>query len=148
MATQIQHYYCKLIMFKKIYIAIDESDFSKQALTAAIKIAQTFNTTLCIGHCISEETQSSLEEGHTVLENAKSQIENLGVETKLLLADTQYGLSGISDAIATSATEWGADLLIVGTSNRKGLDRFFTGSVAEELVKKVDSSIMLVRSHN
>lgn len=132
-------------MYKKVYIAIDESEFSKQALTAATKIAQIFNASLCIAHCINNDTQSSQETGLAVLENAKSHIDDLEIETKLLVVDDHYGLNGISMAIAESAIEWKADLLVVGTSNRKGLDRFFSGSVAEELIKKVDCSIMLVR---
>lgn len=132
-------------MYKKVYIAIDESEFSKQALTAATKIALIFNASLCIAHCINNDIQSSQEAGLAVLENAKSHIDDLEIETKLLVVDDHYGLNGISMAIAESAIEWKADLLVVGTSNRKGLDRFFSGSVAEELIKKVDCSIMLVR---
>lgn len=134
-------------MYKKIYIAIDKSEFSKQALTAAAKIAEAFKASLCIAHCINDDTQSSQEAGSAVLDAAKSQIDNgLSIETKLLIFDDQYGLNGISMAIAESVNEWKADLLIVGTSSRKGLDRFFSGSVAEELVSKVNCSIMLVKT--
>ncbi|ALQ49915.1 universal stress protein [Nitrosomonas ureae] len=133
-------------MYKKVYIAIDESEFSKQALTVATKIAETFKASLCIAHCINnDDLESSQEAGLEVLEKAKSNINGLEIETKLLVVDDQYGLNAISMAIAESATEWKADLLVVGTSNRKGLERFFSGSVAEELIKKVDCSIMLVR---
>ncbi|MBX3616542.1 universal stress protein [Nitrosomonas sp.] len=132
-------------MYKKVYIAIDESEFSKQALAVAIKMAQIFNSSLCIAHCISSDDSSSQETGRKVLEKARVNINDISIETKLLIADEQYGLNGISLAIAESATDWKADLLVVGTSNRKGLDRFFSGSVAEELVRKVDCSIMLVR---
>lgn len=134
-------------MYKKVYVAIDASEFSKQALTTATKIAETFKSSLCIAHCVNEDTESGQEAGLAVLETAKAQASGTGldIETKLLTVDDQYGLNGISMAVAESATEWKADLLIVGTSNRKGLDRFFLGSVAEELVKKVDCSIMLVR---
>mgnify|MGYP001166151544 CR=1 FL=1 len=133
-------------MHKKVYNAIDESEFSKQALAEATKIAGIFKASLCIAHCINNgDLQSSQEAGLAVLEKAKSNINDLEIETKLLVVDDQYGLNASSMAIAESATEWKADLLVVGTSNRKGLDRFFSGSVAEELVKKVDCSIMLVR---
>lgn len=133
-------------MYKKVYIAIDESEFSKQALAVATKIAETFKASLCIAHCINnDDLESSQEAGLEVLEKAKSNINGLEIETKLLVVDNQYGLNAISMAIAESATEWKADLLVVGTSNRKGLERFFSGSVAEELIKKVDCSIMLVR---
>ena len=44
-----------------------------------------------------------------------------------------------------TAAEWGADLLAVGTSHRQGLERFYIGSVAEQLVNKVNASVLLVR---
>jgi len=62
-----------------------------------------------------------------------------------LEADILYGLESISTVIAAAAKEWGADLLVVGTANRRGLERFVIGSVAEQLVSKVESSILLVR---
>jgi len=54
-----------------------------------------------------------------------------------------YGLNGIAEAIAAATTDWNADLLVVGTSNRRGLERFIVGSVAEQLIAKVNSSILL-----
>lgn len=39
----------------------------------------------------------------------------------------------------------GADLLVVGTANRRGLQRFVIGSVAEQLVSLVGASVLLVR---
>ncbi|PSJ16714.1 universal stress protein [Nitrosomonas supralitoralis] len=132
-------------MYKKIYIAIDESEFSKHALSVATNIAQVFKASLCIAHCIIDDTQPSQKIGLEVLEKAKAHINDLLIETKLIVVEDQYGLNGISMAIAESAIEWEADLLVVGTSNRKGLDRFFSGSVAEELIKKIDCSILLVR---
>ena len=83
--------------------------------------------------------------GVQLLEKAKASITDLTIETQLITADSTYGLNGITMAIASSAIDWEADLLVAGTSNKKGLDRFFLGSVAEELVKKVDCSVMLVR---
>ncbi|HMV11740.1 MAG TPA: universal stress protein [Nitrosomonas sp.] len=133
-------------MFKRIYVAIDQSEFSKQALIAATKIAQTFKASLCLGHCITDDTQSNQESALKFLEDTKSQITDIGdIEVKISVADGQYGLNGISTAIAQSANDWQSDLLVVGTSNRKGLDRFFLGSVAEELVSKINCSVMLFR---
>ncbi|MEO6823188.1 MAG: universal stress protein [Nitrosospira sp.] len=67
------------------------------------------------------------------------------LETRLLEADKQYGLRGISDAIGNAVTEWGADLLVVGTKGCRGLERLVIGSVAGKLVNIVDTSILLVR---
>ena len=73
--------------------------------------------------------------------------EALAVETRLLEADGQYGLSGVSEAIGSAAAEWGADLLVVGTKGRRGLERLVIGSVAGKLVNTVGMSIFLVRLH-
>lgn len=133
-------------MYKKVYIAIDDSEFSKQALSVATKIAKVFNASLCLAHCISDEDdESKKNHGVQLLEKAKADITDLTIETQLITADSTYGLNGITMAIASSAIDWEADLLVAGTSNKKGLDRFFLGSVAEELVKKVDCSVMLIR---
>ena len=63
----------------------------------------------------------------------------------MLQAEAEYGLNGITQAITSAAKEWGADLLVVGTANRRGLERLMIGSVAEQLVAKIDASILLVR---
>ena len=60
-------------------------------------------------------------------------------------AKAEYGLNGVSDAIASVVKDWNADLLVVGTANRRGLERMVIGSVAEQVIAKVESSILLVR---
>ena len=131
-------------MYKKIMVAIDGSETAKQALAEAENIANTYNATLCIVHSISSEADK--KSGADILEQAESSVSALNIETYLLEVEGKYGLSGISDAIAAATVKWEVDLLVVGTANRKGLARFIVGSVAEQLVAKVNSSILLVRS--
>jgi nucleotide-binding universal stress UspA family protein len=69
------------------------------------------------------------------------------VEARLLKAEGEYGLNGIATAVAGAITEWGADLLVVGTQGRRGLERLVIGSVAEKLVDTVEISILLARPH-
>jgi nucleotide-binding universal stress UspA family protein len=71
----------------------------------------------------------------------------LPVEARLLKAEGEYGVNGIAAAVADAITEWGADLLVVGTKGRRGLERLVIGSVAEKLVDTVEISILLVRPH-
>lgn len=126
-------------------VAVDGSEIAKRALSEAINIANTYNAALCIVHCIGDENESDKEKGNEILERAKSDTNTLTVETRLLVAEAEYGLNGIAEAIAAAVYDWKVDLLVVGTSNRRGLERFYVGSVAEQLVTKVDSSILLVR---
>ncbi len=69
----------------------------------------------------------------------------LSIETRLLQSDIAYGLNGIAEAIGDSVKDWSADLVVVGTANRRGMRRFVVGSVAEQLVTLVESSVLLVR---
>jgi nucleotide-binding universal stress UspA family protein len=132
-------------MYKKIMVAVDGSETGKQAVVEAENIANTYNATLCIVHSVGGDTEADKNTGTEILEQAKSSVSALNVETRLLEAEMEYGLHGITEAIAKATADWGADLLVVGTSNRRGLERFFVGSVAEQLVAKVDASILLVR---
>lgn len=132
-------------MYKKIMVAVDGSDTAKQALAEAVNIANTYNAALCIVHSIGSDTEADKKAGIEILEEAKSYLSAMNIETRLLDAEADYGLNGISEVIAAATSEWGADLLVVGTANRRGLERFYVGSVAEHLIAKVESSILLVR---
>ncbi len=132
-------------MYKKIMVAVDGSKTAKKALVEAENIANIYNAKLCIVHSIANNTEPGKQSGINLLEQASSFIGVLSLETRLLKAEVEYGLNGISEAIATAANDWGADLLVMGTSNRRGLERFFIGSVAEQLITKIHSSILLFR---
>ncbi|MBP9871909.1 MAG: universal stress protein [Nitrosomonas sp.] len=132
-------------MYKKIMAAVDGSETAKQALMEAMNIANNYNAALCIVHCLKGDSDADKKAGTQILEEAESCLSTLSVETRLLEAEIEYGSNGVAEAIAAAAANWGADLLVVGTANRRGLERFLVGSVAEQLVAKVGSSILLVR---
>ena len=47
--------------------------------------------------------------------------------------------------IADAAAQWNADLIVVGTHGRRGIERMLVGSVAENLVRLCTISLLLVR---
>lgn len=140
-------------MYEKIMVAISNDEVSRNALKEALHIATAYGAKICIVHAAAEtddndeSNDSGQQNGLELLEEAKSTAEALAVETRLLEADRQYGLNGVSEAISNAVTEWGADLLVVGTKGRRGLERLVIGSVAGRLVDTVDTSILLVRLH-
>ena len=133
-------------MFVKVMAAIDASETSMEALMEAKRMAVSHHAMLRIVYAVANLDDTDQQAGLRLLERAKSAVgEGLDVETRMLQAEAEYGLTGITESIATAAHEWGADLLVVGTSNRRGLERLVIGSVAEQLVAKVDASVLLVR---
>ncbi|MBD0373887.1 MAG: universal stress protein, partial [Pyrinomonadaceae bacterium] len=43
------------------------------------------------------------------------------------------------------AEEWGADLIVVGKQNRRGLRRLISGSVSERVASRAPCSVKIVR---
>jgi len=67
-----------------------------------------------------------------------------GVEAEAIVVDGQeVDVPDIVDARAESAQ---ADLVVVGTHGRKGVDRFMLGSVAEAIVRRSRRPVLLVRA--
>ena len=68
--------------------------------------------------------------------------EGIAAERRLL----ESGKKRVSHLIAEGATEWQADLIVVGTHGRHGFDRMVVGSVAEKLVRIAETSVLLVKA--
>ena len=49
------------------------------------------------------------------------------------------------EAILDAAAKWAADLIVVGSHGRTGLDRFLLGSVSERVVRHAPCSVEVVR---
>jgi nucleotide-binding universal stress UspA family protein len=62
------------------------------------------------------------------------------VETRLVQGDA-------ADEILRTAREIGCDLIVMGTHGRTGLSRFLMGRVAESVLRKADSAVMVVKPH-
>ena len=139
-------------MYKKVMVAIGNDETSPFALQEALHIASRDGAKLCIVHATvktdDEESKKNEQAGMNLLGQAKSSAgAQAQVETRLLNDVGEYGLNSIAEVIANAAAEWGADLLVVGTKGRRGLERLVIGSVAEKLVHTVEISILLVRPH-
>ena len=132
-------------MFAKILAAIDGKDTSMNALMEAKRMAMSNQGTLRIVYVATEETdpKASLK----LLAQAKSAIgDGMTIDTRVLYTEAMYGVTGIVDALANGAREWGADLVVLGSSHRRVLERWIIGSVAEQLLSKIDASLLVVRS--
>ncbi|MBL8450074.1 MAG: universal stress protein [Dechloromonas sp.] len=148
-------------MYKKVLIAIDDSETSRCALAEAAHIAKTYGAALCIVH-VADETlmgmhhrtlsttlnldharQAIVDAGRKLLDEASATLTDMPAETRLLEASNKR----VSEVIVEAAKEWQADLIVIGTHGRRGLERLIIGSVAEQLVRLSPVSTLLVRKH-
>lgn len=148
-------------MYKNILVAIDDSETSACALKEAQHIAKNCNAKLYIAH-VSDETLLNMhghvlshmadvdsavntltQAGQKLLEEALKTSSDLAAETLLL----KSGNRRVSETLADKAKELGVDLIVIGRHGRRGLATFILGSVAEQLAKIAEASVLLVRKH-
>ena len=148
-------------MYTRILVAIDNSTTAQKALDEAITLARSLGASLCITHAadegpltqhgmglgsyidvdkIKEEMRST---GHALLAQALAKATGCQAEVKLL----ESAQKRLGDMIIAAATEWQADLIVMGTHGRRGFERFLVGSVAEHMVRTSTTSLLLVREN-
>jgi nucleotide-binding universal stress UspA family protein len=67
------------------------------------------------------------------------------LRSKRLTVITAVGWGNPSSKIIDSATKWGADLIVLGSHGRTGLDRFLVANVANIVLRHAHCSVELVR---
>lgn len=148
-------------MYKNILVAIDDSETSRCALDEAINIARATNAKLHIVHVADEvllgmhqrtvSTKLNLDHamaairsaGVTILEDARAAAS--GIEAETILLETMK--RRVSEVLVDKSRELGCDLIVIGRHGQRGLARLILGSVAEQVAKIADASVLLVRKH-
>jgi len=145
-------------MYKRILVAIDGSDTSKRALREALQLAKDGKSTLRVLHVLdlvtfSTDTPSGFAAyedalrvgGEQMLADASDMAEKAGVACETKLLEIEERGRRIAEEIARDAQEWRAELIVIGTHGRRGLNRLFLGSVAESLVRIASAPVLLIR---
>ena len=82
--------------------------------------------------------------GHKVLENAKALVERGGIRAETVFQ--RRWQKRASDGIESEARRWKADVIVMGTSGRRGISRAVLGSDAEMVVRAATVPVVLVRA--
>lgn len=146
-------------MYKRILVPIDGSETSQKALTAALSLAQEAGARLRVLHVVEDliylasygdfagysyQIKATLDEaGSKILQDALTTATAAGV-----VADsTRINRPGarLGESVAEEAKNWGADLIVVGTHGRRGVDRFLMGSGAEQVIRLAPAHTLIVR---
>ena len=142
----------------KILLAIDESDFSQAAIQAVSAQARPQGTEVRILHVLEppslllgREMGANDPEFEAVWKALQDQAMALVEKTEAKLRAAGFSVSPAlqegdpKSKIIDVAKQWKADLIVLGSHGRKGLQRFLMGSVAESVVRHAECSVEIVR---
>jgi len=142
----------------RILLAIDDSKFSEAAAQAVVAQARRPDAEVRVLHVIEPPTILVAREMGTYAsameaewQKHRKQAEELVANTAKILreaglkASTAVEQGDPKSRILDTASEWPADLIVLGSHGRKGLDRFLLGSVSEAVVRHAPCSVEIVR---
>jgi nucleotide-binding universal stress UspA family protein len=148
-------------MYKRIFVPVDGSETSNQALRTAVALAREQSAAVRIVHVLeqtpiyvsmdtlpyppAEMMEALREEGEKILGEAVASARGgrIEVDSKLLVIDRPA--QRVSDAIEQECEDWHADLLVIGTHGRRGFRRLLLGSVAENVIRVSTRPVLLIR---
>jgi nucleotide-binding universal stress UspA family protein len=150
------------MLIKKILIGIDNSKFAENAAKYGFDIAHKFKAKVALVHIVepammpynnstdpllgtADLTMADVDIINVQNNAAKSLIDNTIKQFGEGLEVSHYSEFGdTADGIITCSKEFDADLIVIGTHSRSGIDRLLMGSVAEHVVRQADVPVLVV----
>jgi nucleotide-binding universal stress UspA family protein len=146
-------------MYQRILVPIDGSATSGRALQEAIKLADG-KAHLRLVYVLEEAylldaesyafiDYAALQEamrhtGERALAQAAEQVRQSGMTAETALLESAG--ARVASIIDVEARNWQADLIVIGTHGRSGLNRLVMGSVAEGVVRVASVPVLLIRA--
>ena len=147
-------------MYQRILVAFDGSSTARQGLDEALRLAGLTGAKLRLIHVVDELKYVTgfepfavynadlvplmTEAGSQILEQGRQQARLAGVEAESVLFTSLAGR--VSELVAQQAMAWKADLIVMGTHGRRGIQRAMLGSDAEQLLRISPVPVLLVRA--
>jgi len=140
--------------FRKILLAVDQGAVAAHAADTGVSLATVLGAEVAFIYVV-DPGQTVLPGGGMAAEDLIGLAEEDG---RRLLAEfrERAALPASSPAfvvvgkpateIVKSATEWPADLIVIGSHGRQGVERVLLGSVAEAVGRHAHCSVLVVRT--
>ena len=144
-------------MFEHILVPLDGSSTSEAAVTKAIALAKAFGSHLTLLSVVDIYAFAGLgmevASGQTDYLGAATAEARLAVQSALQLCEAA-GITatssviegqGVYKSILSAAESSGANLIVMGSHGRKGLEKLMLGSVASQVLSNTHLPVMIIR---
>jgi nucleotide-binding universal stress UspA family protein len=149
-------------MYQRILVPIDGSATAEKGLDQAIATARLTGGSIRIVHVVDELCfPLGYQTGATYMDNVLPALRQ-GSERILAAGRERAAAAAVpvetfslecfarrtSDVIIEQATEWPAELIVIGTHGRRGVSRLMLGSDAEQVLRMAPVPVLLVRCND
>ena len=144
-------------MFKHILVPVDGSKTSMLAVSKAAGLAKAFGSVVTVVYVIdpypftgvgadfaygqAQYLSAATAEANTALDAAKMAMLDAGVQANTVVGEGHAVQEGISRALEST----GADLLVMGSHGRRGIEKLVLGSVTQRVLGLVRVPVLVVR---
>ena len=144
-------------MFKHILVPVDGSPTSMLAVSKAAGLAKAFGSTVTALYVIdpypftgvgadfaygqAQYLSAATAEANAALDAAKKAIEAAGVQVNTVVGEGHAVQEGIARALEST----GADLVVMGSHGRRGIEKLVLGSVTQRVLGLVHVPVLVVR---
>jgi nucleotide-binding universal stress UspA family protein len=149
----------RTMVYKRILVPVDGSPTSTAGLNEALRLAKNQKAKVRLINIVDELMIFSSSEaglniepiiesmkraGKRVLERAAKAAAARGVRAETELWENATGR--VAEVLIGRAKRWRADLIVMGTHGRRGVNRMLLGSDAELVVRNSPVPVLMVRS--
>jgi nucleotide-binding universal stress UspA family protein len=145
-------------MFTHILVPVDGSAGMSEVLDTASSLARTYQSAITVVYVLdpqpyvgvssefaygqSDAVHEARKAGEQALQQARAQLAAAAHTVDALVVEEGTAWRGILQA----AAQVGAQLIVMGSSRRKGLEKLVLGSVAESVLQHTTMAVLVVPS--
>jgi len=141
--------------FRKILIAVDESAFAARAADVGFELARSLGAEVALIHAVDPAVVAYAPEGgipagelaNLAQQDGKRLLAAFAQRASLQPAPLEFIHVGkTATEIVKAAKDWPADLIVIGSHGRGGINRLLLGSVAEAVMRQAECPVLVVRA--
>jgi len=135
--------------FSRVLAAIDLSEAAHPTLRAALEFSALFDATVRVLHVVEPlpsipDVGIQLDEGEHLRLAEVGTAEVVASVSDAAIVDQVVRCGASARAIADEASQWEADLVVVGSHGKGWVDRVLLGSTTERLLSKLPCPVLVI----
>ncbi|MBS7780036.1 universal stress protein [Acidovorax sp. CCYZU-2555] len=144
-------------MFKHILVPVDGSSTSLLAVSKAAELAKVFGSSVTAVYVVdpypftgvgadfaygqAQYLSAATAEANTALESVRKIMDDAGLAVNTVVGEGHAVHEGIVRVVENT----GADLIVIGSNGRRGLEKLMLGSVTQRVLRSVHIPVLVVK---